>query len=235
MRGNSIFNNTGLGIDLNNDGVTPNHVGFLAGPNDFQNYPVITNAHGYAATTVVAGTLNSLANQTYFIDVYRSPAPDPSGYGQGKFYLGSVNVTTDGSGNGSFACTNTAGNYSGQYVTTTATSAGGDTSEFSLAVLATNQPAPSAQFTGPLTWHTNGFVLTLTLATNFSYRLQATTNLAANPIVWIDLTNVRRHQHFIHFHRPHRHQLPPALLSRRLAVMQRRQMIWRQGTRTRRI
>ncbi len=97
-------------------------------------------------------------------------------------------MTTDGSGNGLFACTNAAGNYAGQYVTVTATSADGDTSEFSLAVLATNQPAPSAQFTGPLTWRTNGFVLTLTLATNFNYRLQAATNLAS-PVAWTDLTN----------------------------------------------
>ena len=44
IRGNSIFSNNYLGIDLNGDGVTTNHSGFLAGPNDFQNYPVITNA-----------------------------------------------------------------------------------------------------------------------------------------------------------------------------------------------
>ena len=59
IRGNSIFNNGGLGIDLNNDGVTPNHIGFLAGPNDLQNFPVITNAFGYAARTIISGKLNS--------------------------------------------------------------------------------------------------------------------------------------------------------------------------------
>ncbi|MGD0745458.1 MAG: M12 family metallopeptidase, partial [Verrucomicrobiota bacterium] len=46
IRGNLIFNNNYLGIDLNGDGVTTNHTGFLAGPNDLQNYPVITNAFG---------------------------------------------------------------------------------------------------------------------------------------------------------------------------------------------
>ena len=124
--------------------------------------------------------MNSLASRTFFIDFYRNLAADPSGYGEGQFYVGSVGVTTDGSGNAVFALTNTAGNYAGQYFTATATSAGGDTSEFGLAVLATNQPAPSAQFTGPLTWRTNGFVLTLALQTNFSYRLQAATNLASS-------------------------------------------------------
>jgi hypothetical protein len=56
-------------------------------------------------------------------------------------------------------------------------------------VLATNAPAPSAQFGAPFRWLTNGFVFNLTFATNFSYHIQATTNLAANPIPWVNLTN----------------------------------------------
>jgi titin len=190
IRGNSIFSNGGLGIDFNNDGVTLNHTGFLAGPNDLQNFPVITNAFGYAASTIISGTLNSLANRTFSIDVYRNLSADTSGYGEGQFYVGNISVTTDGSGNATFAYTNSGGNYAGQYITATATSAGGDTSEFGLAVPCTNKPAPSAQFAGPLTWRTNGFVLTLTFQTNFTYRVQATTNLAASPIVWTDLTNI---------------------------------------------
>ena len=189
IRGNSIFGNTNLGIDLGNDGVTPNHVGFLAGPNDFQNYPVITTAAGFSGNTVVAGMLNSLAGQHYFVDVYRSPVPDPSGYGEGKFYVGSTNVTTDGSGNGTFSFVTTAGNYAGQYLTATAVSAGGDTSEFSLAGLVTNFTGPLALFTGPPQSRTNGFAFTLLLQTNFNYHVQAATNLAVNPVVWTDLTN----------------------------------------------
>ncbi len=189
IRGNSIFTNGFLGINFSNATVAANHTGFLVGPNNMQNYPVITNAFGYSGSTIILGNFNSLANRGYFIDVYRNIAPDPSGYGEGQFYLGTVSVNTDGSGNASFAYTNSSGNYAGQYITATATAATGDTSEFSLAVLATNQPAPSAQFTGPLTWRANGFVLTLTFQTNFTYRVQATTNLAATPIVWTDLTN----------------------------------------------
>jgi len=189
IRGNSIFSNTALGIDLNGDGVTANHSGFEAGPNDFQNYPVITNAFGFDNSTVVRGNFNSLAGKTYFIDVYASPTADPSGHGQGKFYLGAVSVTTDGSGNASFAFTNTAANYAGQYLATTATSAGGDTSEFSADLLATNAPAPSVQLTGPFAWRTNGFVFSLTFVTNFSYHIQATTNLTGNPVPWVNLTN----------------------------------------------
>jgi hypothetical protein len=188
IRGNSIFSNGGLGIDLNNDGVTLNHVGFLAGPNDLQNYPVITSAFGFGSSTLVAGMLNSVANRTFSVDVYRSPVADPSGHGQGKFYVGSVGVTTDGSGNGTFAFTTTAGNYTGQYLSTTAVSAGGDTSEFSLDALATNYTAPLAQFTAPLQSSASGFLFSVALQTNFSYHIQAATNLVA-PVTWTVLTN----------------------------------------------
>ncbi|MFZ0827989.1 MAG: M12 family metallopeptidase [Verrucomicrobiia bacterium] len=188
IRGNSIFGNYYLGLDLNNDGVTLNHTGFLAGPNDMQNYPVITNATVYSASTIISGTLNSVANRPYFIDVYFSPYADSSGYGEGQFYLGTVSVTTDGSGNAGFALTNTPGNYAGAYLTATATSAGGDTSEFSAAVPAVKATLPSATFTGPFQLGPGGFSLTLSLQTNFNYRIQATTNLAS-PVVWTDLTN----------------------------------------------
>jgi hypothetical protein len=97
-----------------------------------------------------------------------------------------VSVTTDGSGNAGFAFTNAGANYSGQYISATATSMGGDTSEFCLDVLATNVPAPSAQFIGNFLWNTGKFTFALNLQTNFSYRIQTTTNLATS---WIDLTN----------------------------------------------
>ena len=189
IRGNSIFDNGYLGINFNNAGVAANHNGFLAGPNDLQNYPVITNAAGYGVSTIVQGTLNSLPSQNYFVDIYVSPAADPSGYGQGQTYLGTAGVTTDASGNGGFALTNNTGNSAGQYITTTATSAGGDTSEFSLAVMAVNVPVASAQFTGPFQWGANGFSFALSVETNFGYHIQVATNLGANPVVWVNLTN----------------------------------------------
>ena len=186
IRGNHIFGNTNLGIDLGNVGVTLNHTGFLAGPNDLQNYPVITNAFGYATSTVISGTLNSLPGSLFYIDFYRNYTPDPSGNFEGQFYLGTVSVTTDGSGNAQFALTNTVANYAGQYITATATSAGGDTSEFSADLPAVNGPA--AQFAGPFQAGASGFAFSLALQTNFSYRIQAATNLVA-PIAWTDLTN----------------------------------------------
>ena len=50
-------------------------------------------------------------------------------------------------------------------------------------------PAPSAALSGPFVWRTNGFIFNLTFATNFSYHIQATTNLATNPVPWVNLTN----------------------------------------------
>ena len=172
VRGNSIFGNGGLGIDLT--GVA----------NDLQSSPVITNAFGSGTSTVVQGKLSSTASTSFLIDVYRNLAGS-----QGQFYLGTVSVTTDGSGNASFACTNTSGNYAGQAITATATAANGDTSEFSAAVTASNVATPSAQFGTAMSWQASGFAFNLTFTTNFSYHIQATTNLAGNPIPWVNLTN----------------------------------------------
>jgi hypothetical protein len=143
IRGNSIFGNAGLGIDLNNDGVTPNDANDSdTGPNRLQNFPVINSAYGSGANTMVAGHLTSVANASFFIDVYSSALANSSGYGEGKTWLGSVTVTTDASGSASFALTTALGNYSGQYIAATATSNSGDTSEFGPAVLAGVKPRP---------------------------------------------------------------------------------------------
>jgi hypothetical protein len=133
--------------------------------------------------------LNSLAHGAFFIDVYRNITTDNDGYFEGQHYVGTVSVTTDGSGNAGFSLTNTTANYAGQYFTATATAASGDTSEFSPGLLASNVPAPSANFAGPYLARTNGFSFTLNLQTNFSYRIQAATNLAQHPVAWADLTN----------------------------------------------
>jgi hypothetical protein len=172
IRGNSIFGNYNLGIDL------------TGAANDLQASPVITNAFGSGTSTIVQGKLNSTANTSFFIDVYRNLAG-----GQGQFYLGTVSVTTDGSGNASFAYTNSSGNYSGQAITATATAANGDTSEFSAAATVSNVATASAQFGTTMSWQPIGFVFNLTFTTNFSYHIQATTNLAGSPVPWVNLTN----------------------------------------------
>jgi hypothetical protein len=146
IRGNSIFANGGLGIDLNGDGVTPNDPGDTdTGPDNLQNFPVITRAADTCAGTIVSGTLNSTASRGFFIDVYRNTAADASGNGEGEVYVGSVTNATDGSGNAAFSLT-LNGHFAGQYFSATATDhTTGDTSEFSASILATNGPAPFAR------------------------------------------------------------------------------------------
>lgn len=94
---NSIFDSAQLGIDLSDDGVTPNGPAgsTRVGPNSLQNYPVIT---GVSTSGVVSMTLESESNQTYRIEVFSSPTADPTGFGEGLRFLGTLNVATDATG-----------------------------------------------------------------------------------------------------------------------------------------
>ncbi|MBI1917437.1 MAG: right-handed parallel beta-helix repeat-containing protein [Planctomycetes bacterium] len=122
--GNSIFANTSLGIDLGDDGITPNGTPG-PGPNNFQSYPVLFTANG----TTITGTLHAAATTTYRLEFFSSPVSGP--HRQGKTFLGATNVTTDGTGDASFVFA--AGAIpAGEVVTATATNlTTGDTSEFS--------------------------------------------------------------------------------------------------------
>jgi titin len=134
---NAIFANTGLGIDLGDDGVTPNHPGgLIPGPNGFQNFPVLTAAVRSASGTTIQGTLNTAARETFTIQFYANPTADPSGHGQGQTYLGSITVTTDANGNATFTA-KFAGVLTGEAISATATDPGGNTSEFAQDVTVT--------------------------------------------------------------------------------------------------
>nr|MBA3952599.1 hypothetical protein [Rubrobacter sp.] len=129
---NSIFGNGspgGLGIELNNDGVTLNdRKDPDAGPNLLQNFPVIASA----STTRIQGTLNSRPRKAFTVQFFSNPAPNfPTGFGEGETFLGEKRVTTNRKGKASFDFTTALS--AGQVVTATATNAGGNTSEFSQA------------------------------------------------------------------------------------------------------
>ena len=134
IRGNKIYGNGGLGIDLGSeplyDGVQVNHAGTTTGPNNLQNYPLITAAMP-GSTTVISGTLTSLPSTTYTLDFYADTTPDITFYGPGQTYLGSISVTMNSSGTASFTASLSAATTTGQWVTATATDPSGDTSEFS--------------------------------------------------------------------------------------------------------
>ena len=146
IRGNSIYSNTGLGIDLNDDGLTLNDLGDSDGnENDFLNYPVITSAATNEVDTItISGTLNSIIATNFDLDFFYT---DTEG-SEGQVYLGSIPVSTNGSGIANFnnisfvpfAVPDAA------YITATATVTSGpetgNTSEFSADVQAViaNQP-----------------------------------------------------------------------------------------------
>jgi titin len=139
LRGNLLFRNGALGINLvggtqNSAQVTANDAGDAdTGPNNLQNYPVITAATIAGGETILTGTLNSTPGATFALDFFASPEAHTSGYGEGAVYLGSATVTADASGNAAFEF-RAPGSLVNQFITTTATNGTtGDTSEFSQA------------------------------------------------------------------------------------------------------
>ena len=133
--GNSIYANAALGIDLGDDGATPNHpTSPTPGPNDFQNYPVLTSVGG----NTIAGTLDSTPNHRFTLEFFESPRPGPGSQAQGQTFLGDTTVVTDATGNVSFTATLRVAINPDLAVTATATDMTslartfGDTSEFSV-------------------------------------------------------------------------------------------------------
>ena len=131
---NSIYSNNGPGIDLGAQiiGVTPNDACDTdVGTNNLQNFPVLTAADISGGVLTVQGALNSAANQTYTVEIFENSNCDPTGHGEGRVFLGAINVTTDGSCNGAFTFTAPAPELLGGLITATATDGAGNTSEFS--------------------------------------------------------------------------------------------------------
>jgi uncharacterized delta-60 repeat protein len=132
--GNRIFSNGALGIDLRDDGPTPNDPGDSdTGPNGLQNFPVLTDVLSSDETITVSGYLLSAANTTFKLDFYLNDTADPSGFGEGQIYLGAGSVTTDGTGSNAFSIVLSGSASFTQFVTATATDPANNTSEFSQA------------------------------------------------------------------------------------------------------
>ena len=145
-----------LGIDsgdLGADDVTANDDGDVdTGANDLQNFPVITLAELDGTDLTLSGTLDTdSASTQYHIEFYGNAAgTEDATNGEGRVYLGSATVTTDASGDATFANVTLSGVTlsAGDYVTATATKiedagqvgiddrlAYGSTSEFAVNVV----------------------------------------------------------------------------------------------------
>ena len=164
IRGNRIHSNGGLGIDIHNlnngtpaDGVTANDLSDTdAGPNDTQNFPVLTSASTGGLAGTVTGTLKTRPSETYDLDFYRVEACDPSGNGEADLWVGSAEVATDASGNGSFSASIPALADGGAVTATATRRTTGDTSELSACRATSSLPrirvldaAPVSEAAGP--------------------------------------------------------------------------------------
>ncbi|MHB9068390.1 MAG: RHS repeat-associated core domain-containing protein [Pirellulaceae bacterium] len=98
---NSIFANGGLGILI--AGAHVNDPGDAdTGPNNRQNFPVLTEIASTAVQSIVFGTLNSNPRTQFLIQFFASEEADPSGHGEGKTFLGETVVVTDSAGDVAF-------------------------------------------------------------------------------------------------------------------------------------
>lgn len=133
--GNSIHSNTGLGIDLEDDGVTANDAGDPdIGANTFQNFPVLAAVTAATCNAVhITATLDSVvADGPYRIEFFANTVADASNHGEGQIFLGSTSHVGD---NTPFSVVLPAPALAaGARLAGTATSQGGNgsTSEFSL-------------------------------------------------------------------------------------------------------
>jgi putative cofactor-binding repeat protein len=114
---NSIFSNTGMGIDFNG------HDAASAGG---QAPPVLTFTPQSDGTGTLMGTLQGPPVTAFAIEIFANDPVSPSLAYQGKTFVGDVNVTTDPDGQASFELPEPVGLY-----TATAIDPDGNTTEFS--------------------------------------------------------------------------------------------------------
>ena len=187
---NSIHSNTGLGINLlpppfgTIDGVTPNDsCDTDSGGNFLQNFPVLTSATSDGMSVNIVGSLNSTAGTSFTIEFFANTACDGSGNGEGRTYLGSTTVMTDGSCNAPFNVTLAAAAV-GQFITSTATNPTNNTSEFSACVPVCST-APALTYASPQGVVFGGSLNVSPTATSASvtYSVQAGHGLTTAPTV----------------------------------------------------
>jgi PKD repeat protein len=154
---NNIFSNTGLGIDLDNDGPTANDIGDGdTGPNNLQNFPELTSATITSATAPdgltsivpfatirVTGVLRSTPNANHFVQFYSTTNCTGTSAANNQQFLNTVPllVVTDAAGNGPFDFMLTNVNVTGGFVNCVAMDSQNNTSEFSLCIPVTTASA----------------------------------------------------------------------------------------------
>ncbi len=131
---NSIHDNIWIGIDLDDDGVTLNDQldpDMVA--NQDLNFPVITQVihNNVTGQTNISGKIDIDSDPTTAIVEVFKAAPDPTGYGEGELFLGSISPAADSS----WTINVTMGLAYGDSITATTTDIYRNTSEFCLNAL----------------------------------------------------------------------------------------------------
>ena len=129
LAGNSIFSNVEQGIDLDGNGVTHNDsLDTDSGPNNLQNFPVLTSAKTSKKGTIITGKLNSTPNKSFLVQFFSNASVD-----EGQKFIGFAPVTTDASGNVTFTFKPTQKVSKGKITATAIDTSAKNTSEFSAA------------------------------------------------------------------------------------------------------
>lgn len=153
--GNRIFNNSGIGIDLNFNGVTFNDpFDPDTGSNNLLNYPQYSQITEASGDSIVTYHLDAPAGD-YRIEFFSNSVADPSGNGEGETFLGFQNITHPGGGSVNFSHTLTGvTGVTNLAMTTTernmpTVSTFGATSEFGSYVLPSSDLALTHTFLNP--------------------------------------------------------------------------------------
>lgn len=139
VTGNFIFNNSGIGIDIDVDGVTSNDNGDTdGGTQDYLNFPNLIEAIYYQSVLYVAGELDTIDSTTiggdYNIEFFGNSEDSPGGFVGGEKYIFSQDLTVNTTGvPEQFQYNNSMPVYYG-YLTSTNTDPLDSTSEFSNSI-----------------------------------------------------------------------------------------------------
>jgi hypothetical protein len=156
VRGNELYDNAGIGIDLvvnggPGDGVNSDEFNnedddldpgitnvLLQSANGLRNRPTLDpDSVRYGAVSRIKGTLESAPNETFIIDFYanRVTTSPTAAEAEGEVHIGRTTVRTNGDGEAAFDLL-VGASQQDDFITATATSQYGETSEFSAAVQA---------------------------------------------------------------------------------------------------
>ena len=126
--GNSIHDNGGRGISLGANSNDPGDGD--VGSNNRQNFPVLTAVEPVGGAWQVTGNLDSLPDSSFRLEFFANAVCDGSGAGEGHVVVGHADVHTNAAGDATFIV-DLAQQPGSEIITSTATDAAGNTSQFS--------------------------------------------------------------------------------------------------------